>query len=50
MNIQYVLVILLCGVSGLMIGRERLRRLENQRRRRFVERVRTALGVPEVSE
>jgi hypothetical protein len=47
MDIHYFLVLLLCAASGITISLERSKRLEIERRRRFLQRVRLALGVSE---
>ena len=47
MIIQYVLVLLLCAASGAVISMERSKRREIERRQRFLQRVRIALGVSE---
>jgi len=47
MRIHYMLLLLLCTAGAVSVIRQRFRRLAIERRRRFVRRVRLALGFAE---
>jgi hypothetical protein len=47
MQIPHVVLLLLCTAGIISVRLQRFKRLEGERRKRFLQRVRVALDVPE---